>query len=338
MTGQQTPFSSPIFAAGGEWGRLGILNGFMIRGFDYPTHPINTSFKEWFESYSAVLNLAAYIDKRDGVAQMVVDYTYNVFDGSKISHVIDNYHDLTVKPIADEYFSELSFGFEEIEHEEVNALNSFNGVMTHATPIQNVSEKLNKSSKYLGDDYAIALAQRKQFSEYPKEDTRYDEKIMFLDCGISNGVLYSKKDEDFDTVTGITAPDKAYNLNISPTRNLLRHSNSIATGLYRKVDKFIRCTKKPKNTNLVSKRIDESEAITEGADILISKLGTPIFLPNFISFKSKLKWADFKRINERPNELIEVDIDGVVVYGFVDRLQYSITTEEAEFTLIQSNI
>lgn len=353
ITGVQAPLYSPVFGrtdlgypSDGDLALMPITNGLFVRQFPLTwtqedgtvkTNQINTSFKDLFDGYNAIMPLAAYIQKFEGKTRLVIDKFENIFNASKVGIVLDVISDLSFTPNTDSYYSTIKCGYENQEHEEINGLEAFCGEVNYSLPVGNTTNAYEIVSKFVGDDIAWSLAQRKPFSDYPTEDTRWDEKIMVMDCKWQGGYLIPRRSDEYTSVTGVFAPDLIYNLNISPKRNLLNHKKIISSGLLFKQDKSMKFTKGSKNENLATQKIGESSILYENVDIDISDLGLPIYAPFVIKLKTTMTNEVYDYIVSHSSEVIEFIYKKRRIYGFIDDLSYDRYTESADLKLLQSN-
>lgn len=352
ITGVQAPLYSPVFGrtdlgypVDGDLSLIPVTNGLFVRQFPLSwehngttkTNQINASFKELYEGYNGIMPLAAYVEKNGVNSRLVIDKYENIFNASKVGVILDNISDLSFSPNKGMYYSVIKCGYVNQEHEEINGMEAFCGETNYSLPVGNTTETYDIVSKLVADDIAWSLAQRKPYSDYPTEDTRYDEKLMIMDCKWQGDHLIPRRSDEYTTIQGVFAPELVYNLNISPARNLQNHKKIIASGLLRKQDKSMKFTKGSKNDNVATQKIGESSLLHENGDVAVSSLGFPIIVPNIINVKSIIDNATYDYIINHSSELIGFTYKKRIIYGYVDDLSYDRVTGMAEFKLLQSN-
>jgi hypothetical protein len=245
-------------------------------------------------------------------------------------------------------FSEIAVGYKELEFEEVNGLFNFAGEFNFVTPLQLEGKKLDIVSKWIVGDVAIELTRRNQYSLNPTKDYRFDKDIFIIDAKrlkeyvngewVDTGFpLIPITNEDYETIEGIYEPTKAYNLNLSPKRNLLRWGWFITGCLTAKQTSKIQYVSGSNNPNLTTKKIGES-IITESADILVSDLDTPLILPDrFTIAEAELTKAQWDAISASKGGLIEFENKGIRLFGRVSEISFAINKKTANFELNRAN-
>jgi len=159
--------------------------------------------------------------------------------------------------------------------------------------------------EYRSDDYGIEYARRKQYVNTPTTDTKYDSDNFMIRAVIGGGLpLICERDESFADVTGIYSPNTAYNLNISPGRNLERWYPVINQGVYRKTNSFIKYMVAEKNSSLVTQKLNQPPLV-EAADIAISLLPLPILLPYTITMSAKCSLEQWNQMCNNQNEPVK---------------------------------
>lgn len=349
-TGSQMPFYSETFgrtdlgyAQDGEWCWLVALNGLMIRSFPFAGTDENTryarfasSLKKAFESYNAILNLYATIEFVNGQYRFRIDKyddLFNQADAIDLGELIAGVSRSLDKNIL---FGEMIAGYENEEYEELNGLGAFNGQFNFTPPIKSVTTKLSIKSKYRTDDYGIELIRRKPYASFPTEDTNGDDDIFLIDAKISGDHLVAVRDEYFSIVTGILNPTSAYNLRLSPGRNIRRWGSVIHSAMpHGGVIKFMTGAK---NTQLVTRLLTETESIVENADIDVATLAPALYLPERLALSECVMSFDkYLQIEANRNSVVFFKNKGVNLYGYIDDLSYDPNKKTAKVELIRAN-
>lgn len=329
-TGEQMPFYSEIFgrvdlgyAHDGEWAYLVALNGLMIRDFPKEKHEFAASLKDAFKAYNCILNIGATIEQLpSGQHRLRIDKYENMF-GSKVvvrlgSLLTGVERSLNKKLL----FSELLIGYKDQEYEELNGLGTFNGTTKVTSNLKSVSTKMDLVCPWRTDDYGIELTRRKQYKDAPTEDYRSDENIFLIDAIMVDDELVARTDQDFTLIEGILNPTSAYNLRLSPARNIRRWGNVIRSAM--PFGGTLKFGNGAKNTNLITQLTGEMAPIVEKADIDVTTLDNPIMLPESISIgEAPLTMDQWLLIESNQDGLIEIESKGVYLYGYLEELEYS---------------
>ncbi len=345
LTGAQMPFYSEIFgrtdlgyAQDGAWAYLVALNGLMIRGFPFSGTDSETTYakfsaslKDAFKAYNSILNIGATIEQTpDGNVRFRIDPYDSLFGNKVVLKLGDFIVGASRTPDKDMLFSELLVGYKEQEYEELNGIGTFNGEFNFAPPIKSVIKKMDIICPWRTDDYGIEQDRRKQYIDFPTEDTRSDKDIFLIDAKPNGNTLVAVKIEDYDSVTGILSPETAYNVRLSPGQNIRRWGSYIRASM--PFGGIIKYTSGAKNTNLVT--VKNGVTIAENADIDVESLAQNFMLPEkFVIDEVPLTLEQWKTIEESPNGLVQLESKGVHLYGYIDDVEYDIAKKKASITL-----
>lgn len=358
-TGQQTPFYSEFFgrkdlgySENGPGSCVAVATGKMIRGFPYGEKQgdektetlFNTSFKDAFQAYNKIFNLAATIENIGREQRLRIEPMEYFQNFEILANLGDNISEISRTVNPDKIYSEIKVGYKNKEYEELNGLFSFNGEMRFSTPLQTEAESLQLINEWRADDIGIELTRRMQYADNPSEDYRSDEDIFFIDCQIfvseisDDYYIYPKRGSNYDSVEGIFEPDWAYNLNLSPKRCFYNWQDEIKAGLAFKPNKSLKYIKGPKNPNLISKAPNELE-IVESEDVLISSLKNAKFIPEMIQIsEAPLTIDDWDNIKENRYGVIKFSHKGITLYGFIMDIEFDINKKTANFELLRANL
>jgi hypothetical protein len=178
-------------------------------------------------------------------------------------------------------------------------------------------------SKVLADSYGITLAQLKPFETNPKLDTKYDKENYFLDCKSDKTVRLWQ--DDFESApSGISSPDTAFNLRLSPVNSLLRKGRSISVGFQKHQNENIRYSSTEGNSQLVTVY---AEKINEPVSIFAK----PYILPELITGVCEMSFNKFSEIIRNKYKMIKFDNE----FGFVKSIKLNGNT--ANIVLIKAN-
>ena len=246
------------------------------------------------------------------------------------------------KEVAREWiYNEVEVGYSKSEYEEVNGLEEYNNKFDWATSIRTIKNKLDLVSKFRGDGYGIEFARRKPFSEFPTEDTKYDNDNFTVIVKRDGDNYRSAKDEDYDFVQNIFSPEPAYNLDITPGRMLRNNGGVIRAGLEHYLDEAVTFRFAEQKENLRSQRTGES-VIDENEDIDTSTLNAPLWIAEIYSFKSILTREQLAAITKKPQGVIKFSTTTLenttkYYYGWILDIDAEPDGKEAEWQLLRVN-
>lgn len=307
----------------------GLSHGHWVRGFDeLPAgtednpnlfKPLTTSFKDFVTAFNAVWNLGLGIE-RVGFKERIVleDLTY--FYNRNVTIRLPNQVKAVKRTFATKYiYSSIDVGYEKGGvYSEAMGLDEYNGKSTFNTVITKVRNAFSKISPYIAASYAKEFARRKQFENFPTEDTQYDEDIFLQDLkrGPSSIFLERLWQDDFaQKPTGTYNPESATNLRLSPFNMLLRHGWEIAAGLIKNPLDYIRYGSSTGNSKLKTQLIGGNEYAEDG-NIINSELPKARYQAMYIEFEHEL---DFELL-----QLIEgyQMIEGERIYNIYGLIEF----------------
>jgi hypothetical protein len=336
-----------------------ITNGFMVRGYpidpnDTNSRTIRMSMNDYFRGLNAIWNLGLGIEKDGDDYFIVVDTKDYFYDVATTILTLNNVPNLKRSEAPEYYYNRINAGYELWETEFTAGLDEFNSKRQFDTGIKSIDNTLEIISPLVASGYRIERARRNRFTDAFSEDSEDDEDnyIICLNRDLYAGepVLgAAEKDENFNDVQNINSRETAYNLRISPMRNIIRHSNLINSGLTKYAGREIKFTSGEGNYKMTSEfdsdncpgnwnnnSIGENENFAwDDADNTDS---TPIWLPEILEFQYPLTLTQFKAIEANPKGVINVsDSDTGHIKGFILELKYK-PSELTEFKLLRAYV
>jgi hypothetical protein len=145
-------------------------------------------------------------------------------------------------------FNSIQTGYPNNEYEQENGRDEFNTTYQYTNSFQSVKKELKIASLFCGDGYGIEFARRQSVITTGTQDSRYDDKIFFIDLIKVEGELISRRQEGILLVEGIFSPEKVINANIAVGQNMLRWRKYLNIPLHRKPDKVCYFQSKDKNS------------------------------------------------------------------------------------------
>ena len=325
--------SNPIpYATDGEL--LAIVNGRQIRGgVDAET---NISFKETFEGVDAVIPIGLGIEGNIGSEKIRIeeeDYFYNsniIIDFSDIVNI----NKISKEVIPEKHYNSVSVGYSKSDGRIFNGTTEINSTDKYGTVIESIKSELRLDSSLRGDTFGINEIRTPK--EKPEDKLKeYDTWIIDL---YRRGVLDFKAREQEGFLTSAGASDitfGAYNLRITPYRNLRRHFNSIRGSLFKSIGTLVRYLSSKTTATWYSKFTGEAITVWNDDDIAVSSL-------------SESRWIPEKYIVEVPwsidnQQALESDLNGIIkladnMYGWILTVQTSNNDKKAELELLRVNL
>lgn len=338
ITGHSNIFKSTALTQG-EFANVGAYCGHWLRGFDaLPVHednkykPFATSLKDFTQTLKSVFNISLGIENVDGFEKIVAEnmnYFYNPNIAIRLGKVSN-----IKRSIAKEYlYSGMEIGYEKGgEYEDVLGLDEPNGkanYITNFTALKNVYKEL---SKYRADVYGEEIQRRKQKSDNPTEDAKFDTDIFIKDLKRVSGQLVERtwQDDFTQAPTGIFSPDTAKNLRLSPARNLRRHGSYIGIAFEHYQDKYLKFGSSTANSGMSTQLIGESSPLVENGNILNQNLGQRRFDPEYIEFNHLVDFETIRKLKQTSN------FDGDIIPNMYCKVQFINEKNEYEYGYIIS--
>jgi hypothetical protein len=213
------------YPSDGEAALYSNHSGKQIRGL--PNETPSYSLSEWFKSMDSIFSIGLGIEYNEVNQPFIrVEEKKHFFNGQVIA-TIHNVREIKKEVAREWIYNEVQSGYAKAEYEEVNGLEEYNNKFDWATRIGTIKNKLDLVSKIRADGYGIEFARRLSFAENPTEDSKYDNDNFIVNVARNNSTWRSVRNENYDFVQNIFSPDTAYNLDITPGRNLRRHGYSI---------------------------------------------------------------------------------------------------------------
>jgi hypothetical protein len=315
-----------------------ITNGFSIRNFPHSERPIRISMKDLYNSVDAIYNTGIGYENNMVVLQRK-EYFY---DKGTILFRLDNVPNITRQEAVEKYYNTIDIAYEKWENEEVNGLDEFNTRRQFVVPFKNIEKALSLTSKLIASGYAIEFTRRQQYIDTRTKDYKYDNDNFIIALN-RNNLSIAEKNENFTNVNNIISPETAYNLRLSPSRNLLRWSNLIKATLLKTPEKIVKFTYGEGNYELSSLDTiacpgnNDNIVLIEKSDVAFNRMLDAIWVPEIIKFQFPISFEQFLAVKEYPKGVIEVSNteEGHVKY-FIEELKYSPKNGLTDFTLLRA--
>ena len=279
---------------------------------------LKTSFSDFFDSYNNAFDLGTYYNKNDN--RHYIKYKRELFDATVNLTNIGAVANLKVTPFSELNFSKLTNGYNNYDYDDLNGRGEFNTKFNLLSPMTRVTAERSLIVPYRADMYGI------EFTRYNLEgkttvDGKSDNDVFILNientsAGTHLGLPYYNLYRDVSlTIFGLIFSDTAYNINLSPKRNLLRNGDWLRSLLFGLENKFIEFTSADKNADMVTD--DGVNLIYEKAFEIISDLDTPLFQPFVLEFECVQPINIQVILDNYPYGYIEFDWNGETYKGFL---------------------
>lgn len=341
ITGQSNALDTPFFGRtdspttyteDGEGSLFFHTNGRLIRQFPigYQTtdsdkkSQLTNSFLSWFNSLDKIFCIGAGVKYEDGQYKVYVDDRKEYYKSevsisfSKDEIELDTY---SVEKDMSLYYNKITVGSTYEKPEEAGGLEEYNAKQMYSSPVPNDNDyDLANDDIYAA--YPFEFARRLPYDAEETTDYKYDDNNFIFNVERSEGVFQQLSDTDFEEINGLENLTSYINLNITPKRNLLRHSWYLNAGfkgyqsgklVYNESDKVV--------TDLSTRKVGEASAIVENEDVLISNLESPRFTGKKITFTARISSDKFNSLVNNPYGLIEYPdlVNGGTGYGYIPR-------------------
>jgi|GEM_PF-2940358 len=259
-----------------------------------------TSFQDLFDFVFCSLGPVGYGIRTEGTQTILELERIEHFFDDEVAIDLGTLSDITTKINKDRVYSRIEIGYNKSgKNEDVFGLQATHTVNTF------VFNPDIKENTYLAtcdirtDPNEAELCYRKQFSQFPDEDTRYDKDIFAFDCYSKKGLFVPYEwTEHFSAVEGIYSPDTAYNYRFTPMNCLLRHGANFKQEYYKPCysNKSVIYTSSNGNTELIT-TVTGGTARQESSNVLYTDLPNPIYTEILIEGETDTSYPLKKTIN-----------------------------------------
>lgn len=308
-----------------------ITCGDSIRGFEnsatdgtYNGPVIKTSLFEFFQHCNSLYNVGLGVEFYDGKYNVVIEKKSYFYNQSMSITDVGEVKDFQLNPATQFIYNQIDIGYDNQTYDDLNGRDEVHARQHYKAPITQVTNKLNLISPYRADPYGIEFT-RINLSGKNTTDSSSDNDVFCIVIENIAGENHPKK-SGYSSVTGVLSPETYYNLDITPKKNLYRHSDYLA-GIYDKTYlngneeyQYINFESADKNVDLVTVLADATDpqrSVSEKSNIAIRGLGNGLFLPYEVTFTTKLPRNIAELINLKKNGYIQFWWQGKPYKGFI---------------------
>lgn len=274
-----------------QWSGLGFTNGGWIRNLktsEGNEWPLTISWEDFYKSIDAVTPVAYGIITR-GSSQFIALEDRRYFFQPYVTIKLGQVSDVKRSTATEFVYSSITTGYSKGgNYEKPLGLDEYNTQSSYITPVTVLENKYEAIGEARADSYGVEDARRKPYSEFPDEDTPYDQDNFIVDAKVqrrsNQRTTWEVRtwEDDFDTPpTGVYSPDTTFNLRLSPAQNRNRHSKWFNSALWKFQDEMIRFASSEGNSEL------ETD-VKENSDVQIGSLSQPMFEPEWIECEHPL--------------------------------------------------
>ncbi|RPD50061.1 hypothetical protein DNI29_04490 [Hymenobacter sediminis] len=314
-----------------------ITSGFALRGFPLADKPLTCSFEDLYASLDAVECLGVGIEHRNGREVVRVE-NRRYFYQDTVVLTLGRVADLRKACHPSLLYNQAQVGYTRWESGAPNGLAEFNGQRSYALPISQVSTSYNALSPYSAAGCLIEETRRQPYVSTQQKEGQADSNNFLIRLRRApDGTLATERAEAFSLVEGTLAADSAYNLRITPARNLHRHGAWLRAGLLHREDRKLQRTATQGNDELSSQLNGEAEPIAERADVLVEDLPAPYVLAETYEFTWRLTLSELAQLRRNPYGLIRFrDESGRLKAGYLLKADRTPVSGKTSFTLLRA--
>jgi hypothetical protein len=229
--------------------------------------------------------------KIGGVYNLILDARRTAYDPFGTIYDLGTAKSITVTP--DEVYTSIRAGYADQTYEQPSGRFEFNSEQIWRVPFENVTDsELDLSVPCRTDSFGILQTYLKYADTYvltPDKDGEWvkadktqdepsDNEIFLIDCEPDGDDTIPSRSK-FTSVTTDEFPEYAFNVFLTPKRNLIRQGAFIRSMLERYPARFMVLTSAKKSTNVSSRLDTESAPVVESVKISMFELDEALFLP-----------------------------------------------------------
>lgn len=324
------PWNTAV-TSGDNLRRLDWVTGAYANLFSYFLNSsITTTFEELSNDAADRWMTGIGVETVGGNRVVRLEHLSHFFNDNSITLDVGAITKLHVSAALEYIYNLLKVGIPDQEYDLVNGKDEPSTTQAYALPIIRKHGEWNMVAPYRNDMYGIEF-HRANLADKPTTDSKNDNATFVLEVTDNasvvtltdpspafNGNAYGLRrlqNNSGNSVSGLIAGDRAFNLSLTPKRNLIRNGALIHSALHQQDSKTIKFQTTDKNPSLVSNL--GSGAIKESDDVLVSSLAAPLFLPMIFQFETDVPGDLSALITANPYGKIGFSYRGSQYYGFI---------------------
>lgn len=308
--------------------------GDAIRDIDKAS--LKISLKEFFQFMNAKFCVGLGMYLNSGSPVVIMDFRANFYLNAEMIS-IGAVRDFSYYPANDLQYSHIKIGTKpQTDMDENNGKDEPNTTFQWTTPLTKRPNTLEMISPYRDDMYGVDMHRIKYLNSADDQQagSRDEDNPIFILACIDDpgaGGEYIVERLHYTIIDGITFPDEALNIRLSPGRCIRRAGGWIHSGLIHHETELIAFASCDKNPRLKSSSFESPSTITidEDADITVSTLDRTIFYPYYFEFTAPVPDTFFDLASKYPYEYITFTFKGYTFRGFLIEARINPTSKEA---------
>lgn len=325
MTGVNPEFENEAL------GQIKISSGDGVRNIE--DAKIKTSFNSFFKSIYSVTGYCFGLELGNPI---LAPYEY-FFNVNLPILDVGNVKEIEVKPASDFLYGNIKIGYKNQTYEEELGKDEYNTEQQYSTGLNRIKTTLDLVSDYRADHLGIRKIRIDLANANLSDEDREGDNDIFMVFTETQPFEDNKyraiTADDFVEVNGIDGRTDAINLNITPKRNLLNHSDFLAGALYRTNAILFETAKKDVNLRTVN----EFGEVLERSNVYISELSTPLFLPILIKFVVPIGVESINEIDNKTTGYISFRYKKKIFRGFIIETSANISqSDSVEITVLMA--
>lgn len=310
-----------------------ILNGLNIRGakLDNINNNLAITFKKLWKTENACYNLALGLKEVDGDYRIEIERFQDFFleeEGLDLSGRIDEIK-IKQESAAELLYAQISTGWNKNEYEENNGRGEYNGKNERLSTIPS-DNKFDNVCDFRGDTKGMTTLLTKPFST---EDVKGDDDVFIVKTQRDSDDWKAETDENIQILDDSSLfQEGSLNLYFTPTRNLLRHKQELATGLDKKANSKL--TFQTGSNLQTLKTTDGFTVVTENEDLRVHLIMPPKFDYKFLIAEIPFYEEDFEILKDNLKKYITLS-DNLKGWLWGEGLEWNMTKNTATIKLIK---
>lgn len=322
-------FSSSLLNT--KWNDLIFTSGTAIRELANPK--IKISFKELFQTFNSIDDVGFGDD--GGVYKLEERRTFarNV-EIVNVGGVKQGGYQME---IAEELVGNVvNVGYIDKNTENTDGLEEYNSGQIYGLPTSRIQKEIDWISPIRADQFGIEKM-RVDFniSKKSTNDTNSDNDTFMIDCYLDDTNYRPILGSSYSSITGLSSPNTAYNLRLTPKQNLLRHAGYLASILDRMPGRYIEFASGDKNTDLAT--VKDGISVIENAPVSVASLAGKYFQPYIFTISVKFPKYVIDLIDATPFAKIGFSYNGIKASGYIIELPVDLAeNKEVQIKLLAS--
>jgi hypothetical protein len=312
------------------WGNLIFTSGDGVREID--NAKIKITFKEFYDTINGIDDAGFGVENGTACLENSQFFARNMpaLDLGEVK-------DCIIEPADDYIFNSIKIGYDDGNTDEPNGKQEYNSGQEWALPITRIKKEKDWTSPTRADQYGIEKIRVdynvKKTAAKSSNDTSSDNDTFMVDCYLDGETYKPILGSSYQSVTGLASGATAYNLAITPKKNLLRHGAYLRSIMDKMDSYYINFASAEKNAEL--KTVLNSVGVKENENILVTSLPEKYFTPIFVTVKGKMPIKAVTLIDRMPFGYISFKWKNATLKGYIIEVSLDIAkNSENEIKLL----